>query len=309
MWSIEYRPRSLEEFFGNKDVVKRIREYLKLGKLPRTMIFYGESGCGKTTLARIVGSLLGAQVLEFNVANMRGIDTIREVIEVCRYMPLGYERRLIIFDEAHRVTRDGQEAMLKLLEEEDVVNYFILCTTEVEGLIETVRNRAKVFQFRGLSYDEMVELVRWLEGKTGRRWDEEVIMKVWRLSRGVPRIIVNVLEEVRSVEDVDVVFSKVYFSEVGDVVGEIAKAMRDGVLSWRVFQSRVRDLDEKELLGVFEALKSYFVKVLLSTEDNKWVWYGYIVRELAKGRDLASYLSAILRIIEACRELKEGGRV
>lgn len=304
MWSIEYRPRSLEEFFGNRDVVKRIKEYLKLKRLPRVMVFYGESGCGKTTLAKIVGNLLNAEVLEFNVANTRGIDTVREIIEVSKYVPFGFEKRLFIFDEAHRITRDGQEAMLKLLEEEDSYNYFVFCTTDVGGLIETIRNRGKLFQFRGLDYEEMGELVRWLEKKSGKRWNDDVVMKVWRLSRGVPRVVVNVLEEVESEEDVDRVFGKVFFGEVGDDVGEIARAIRDGVLSWRVFQSRVKDKDDRELLNIFESLKSYFVKMLLNTEDKKWVWYMWVLRELSKGKDLAGYLVAMGKIIQECSELK-----
>lgn len=305
MWSIEYRPRVLDEFFGNKDVVKRLSEYLNLGKLPRVMVFCGESGCGKTTLAKIVGDILKAEVLEFNVANTRGIDTVREIIELSKYKPFGFEKRVFIFDEAHRITRDGQEAMLKLLEEEDAYNHFVFCTTDVMGLIDTIRNRSKVFQFRGLDYDEMIELVKWLEKKTGRKWDDEVVMRVWRVSRGVPRIVVNMLEEVTCVDDVDMMFGKVYFGELGDDVVEIARAIKDGVLSWKVFQSRIRDKDERELLDMFESLKNYFVKVLLNTTDKKWVWYGYVLKELGKGKDLVSYLVAMMRIIEECRRLVE----
>lgn len=300
MWGIEYRPKNFDEFFGNKDVIKRIKEYLKLRKLPRVMIFYGDSGCGKTTLAKIIGSILNAEVLEFNVANTRGIDTVREIIEVSKYMPFGFEKRVFIFDEAHRITKDGQEAMLKLLEENDIFNHFIFCTTDIEGLIETIRNRAKVFGFKGLDYEEMTALVKWLEKKSGKKWTDEIVMKVWRMCRGIPRLVVNTLEEVDSEEDIDNVFNKIFFSEVGDDVAEIARAMKDGVLSWKVFQSRIKNKNERELLNMFESLKTYFVKMLLNAEDKKWMWYLVILKELSKGRDLANYLIAVGKIIAEC---------
>lgn len=298
MWSIEYRPKKLEEFFGNKDVVRRIKKYLEVGNLPKTMIFYGESGCGKTTMARIVGNSLDVEILEFNTANMRGIDTVREIIEICRYQPFLKKKRLIIFDEAHRITRDGQEAMLKLLEGEDRLNYFILCTTDVEGLIETIRNRAKMFVFRGLDFDECKELVEWLSKRTGKKWNEEIVMAVWRLCKGVPRLIVNVLEEVNELEDVERVFSKLYFAEVDADFGEIARLLLEGRLSWRVLQSRIAGMDERDLERLWHVLKGYVLKVMLNTTDEeKWLWYCRVLDVLSRVKDVYGFIVGLSKLI------------
>lgn len=298
-WAIEYRPGGLNEFFGNRDVVKRIKKFLELGRFPKTSIFYGESGCGKTTMARIIGKELGLRVGEFNTANTRGIDTIREVVEISRYMPVTGEKGwLFIFDEAHRITMDGQEAMLKLLEGDDNWNWFVLCTTEIDGLIETIRNRGKVFYFRRLDLEECKELVRWLEKRTGRKWNDDVVFEVWRACKGVPRLIVNVLEEANNVEEVREIADRVYFSDVEKDLGELAKLVLERKASWKVVSSRIKDMDEKEIEELWRVMKSYVLKVLLNSEGKEgWVWCLRVLDLISKARDVYGFVVALGRLV------------
>lgn len=290
MWSIEFRPTKLEDFIGNRDVVERVRRFLQLGKFPKVSIFCGDSGTGKTTLAYIVANLLDAEVYEYNVADVRGIDTIREVIELCKYETITGRKRLFIFDEAHRFTRDAQEAMLKLLEGKDNKNLFILCTTEVDKLIPTIRNRAKVFVFTSISFDECVLLAKKLKQFFNRKedWDTEVLMEVWRLCKGIPRLIVNVLEEVKAKEDVLRVFNKHALSafEDDDFI-YLAESIASKRFSWQDLRVRLSGKDREELALLLKRLKSYFLSLLLSCEgeNERWEWYLYVLDRLSKVRE------------------------
>lgn len=303
VWAIEFRPAKLDDFVGNKDVVARIKKFLQLRSFPKTSIFCGESGTGKTTLAYIVASELDLEVYEYNVANMRGIDTIREVIDLCSYTTLTGKGRLFIFDEAHRFTRDAQEAMLKLLESKDGCNYFILCTTDVFKLIPTIRNRAKVFMLRCLTFEECQELALKLRKhfQLAFSWDVEVLKEVWLACHGIPRLIVNVLEEVRTVEDLKRVQLHVLFDGFSDDFLYIARKLVNRELTLqdlRILSCKGQD----EIVQYTRRLKKYVLELLLSCkneEENKWSWYMYILDRLSKVKeeDETSLMLALCRIV------------
>ena len=106
-----------------------------------TLGMVGESGCGKTTLARIVAAEVGcrpSELMEINGADKRGIDSVRYIIETTRYMTMSGGVRVVLIDEAHRLTSDAQAALLKICEDTPAHVYFILCTTEYKKLLPTL---------------------------------------------------------------------------------------------------------------------------------------------------------------------------
>ena len=143
---IKYRPQTWDEIKGNEAVVEGLEsQFSSKSKKnrPHVFLFYGPSGCGKTTLARIVKDELEcseANFNELNVANTRGIDTIREVIQFSHYSTFDGSPRIFLFDEAHKLTNDAQNALLKVLEDTPPKVYFILCTTDPKKIIKTIRN-------------------------------------------------------------------------------------------------------------------------------------------------------------------------
>lgn len=147
---IEHRPSNLSEIFGNKAIVESLTSiFERKSDYPHAFLFHGPTGCGKTTLARIVAKMLKCdKPEEYNMANLRGIDAVRTLVEECVYLPLTGHNRVYILDEIHRQTKDAQNALLKLLEDPPEHVYFILGTTDPEQLIATLRGRCHTYQGR-----------------------------------------------------------------------------------------------------------------------------------------------------------------
>ena len=134
----KHRPKTLARVVGNKSTVEALRSMLEARTLPHTLLFHGPSGTGKTTLARIVKNELGCLPTDFhehNSSDFRGIDFIRELRSKVNLAAAG-PCRVWIIDECHQLTRDAQNAALKILEDTPSHVYFFLCTTDPQKLIK-----------------------------------------------------------------------------------------------------------------------------------------------------------------------------
>lgn len=202
---LKYRPKTLSEIEGNKEIVITLRGMFKKNEIPHSMLFHGPTGCGKTTLARIVAKELGCaenNLIEIDTAQFRGIDTIRDLRKNIQYTPLGGGIRVYIIDEVHKMTGDAQNAFLKILEDTPNHIYFILCTTDPQSLLPTIKGRCSQFQTKVLTEEEMEELlikVAEAEGEPdfGNKHGE-VLTQIIQDSQGHPRNALQILEQVLS---------------------------------------------------------------------------------------------------------------
>lgn len=150
---VDYRPESLDDFVGNLSLKKSLKNILESEKMPRTFLFIGPSGCGKTTLANIICNYFGVHdfdISKINSSNNRGIDTARTIIENCKYKPMRSKYKIFILDEVHKTTNDFQNAMLEILENPPSYIIFILCTTDPDKLLKTIKTRCATFQVQKL---------------------------------------------------------------------------------------------------------------------------------------------------------------
>jgi DNA polymerase III gamma/tau subunit len=146
----KYRPNTMEQYVGSYKVPNKARAFL----------IAGGSGCGKTTLARIVCSERELRVVEINSADNRGIDTARELGEMCKYRPVDGREIGIILDEAHQMTKPTQECLLKYTEDiPDWITWFIL-TTEPSKIIDTLKQRLQKITIKCPDYDGMKMIVK-----------------------------------------------------------------------------------------------------------------------------------------------------
>lgn len=166
---ITMRPRSLDEMIGNTNVVAAIRTKLDSGDIPAAILLTGQFGTGKTSLAYIIARLVQGfdfpeskepQVQEINAADLRGIDAMRELIETTGSFPMPPSKyRVIILDEAHRLTKDAQELLLKEFENERKPTVWIVCTTETNKINKGILSRCLKYETTGLNKEERKELV------------------------------------------------------------------------------------------------------------------------------------------------------
>jgi len=147
----KYRPQDFSDVIGQDHVVKVLEASVKSGNIAHSYLFAGGRGTGKTSLARIFADAIGCSqndLSEIDAASNRGIDDVRTIREGVVSLPFESPYKVYIIDEAHMLTKEAWNAFLKTLEEPPSHAVFILATTEMEKIPETVLSRCQIFQFK-----------------------------------------------------------------------------------------------------------------------------------------------------------------
>lgn len=147
----KYRPKRFDEVIGQDQVISILKNALKNNSISHAYIFAGGRGIGKTSIARIFSEALGTSqndTYEIDAASNRGIDDIRAVRDAVNTLPFESKFKVYIIDEAHMLTKEAWNALLKTLEEPPAHVIFILATTEPEKIPETILSRCEIHHFK-----------------------------------------------------------------------------------------------------------------------------------------------------------------
>jgi len=274
---IKYRPKALEEVVGNDSVKESIASIFKRDKedIPHAYLFFGPTGTGKTTMERIVASMLGCpeeEIAEYNMSNLRGIDTVRSLNDTCIFSTMSGNPRVYILDEIHRQTKDAQNALLKLLEDPPKDVYFILGTTEPEALLDTLRGRCNIFQMKRLKPGEMMHLIDVIlneEGFDATDYPDKIKKEIIRLSEGLPRNALTLLDNIIDIDDADTAFDALSAISLDEVNGkEIYNALLKKE-SWDSIRKQVKQLiQENDPEKVRRSLLGYMKVVLYNSKTH-----------------------------------------
>jgi DNA polymerase III subunit gamma/tau len=218
----KWRPQTFAEVVGQEHVTRTLANAIVSGRVAHAYIFSGARGVGKTTTARILAKALNCakgpaaepcnecdscreissgsslDVIEIDAASNRGIDQIRELREMVRYAPASSRYKVVILDEAHMLTDEASNALLKTLEEPPDRVVFILATTEPDNLAETIRSRSQHFHFRALSFAEITAALGQIA--TQEKWNIEsgALAVMARAAEGSLRDALSLLEQARA---------------------------------------------------------------------------------------------------------------
>lgn len=166
----KYRPQSFEEVLGQDHIVPILKSAVKTGRISHAYLFSGSRGTGKTSLARILAKEAGCSdidLIEIDAASSRGIDEIRALREAVRLSPMQGKVKVYIIDEVHMLTKEAFNALLKTLEEPPAHAIFILATTELDKVPETIISRCQNFSFRKISEDVLKKALKNIAKKEG----------------------------------------------------------------------------------------------------------------------------------------------
>jgi DNA polymerase III subunit gamma/tau len=166
----KYRPSSWKEVIGQDTVVKALKGAIESGAVAHAYLFAGSRGIGKTSIARIFASSIGTSgndIYEIDAASNRGIDDIRALRDAVATLPFESKYKVYIIDEVHMLTKEAFNALLKTLEEPPKHVVFILATTEVHKLPETIVSRCQVFEFKRPTSEILKDTVTAVAKKEG----------------------------------------------------------------------------------------------------------------------------------------------
>src|ERR1700676_13606 len=215
----KYRPQSFAELIGQEHVRTTLENAISQQRIAHGYILSGQRGTGKTTVARILARCLNCiqgptitpcgvcasclevtagnspDVIEIDAASNRGINEMRELRENVRYRPARDRYKVFIVDEAHQITSEAFNALLKTLEEPPEWVVFLLCTTESHKIPTTIASRCQQFSFRSVDFAELVARMEWIIEQGGITADADAVAVLARAGEGSVRDSLSALDQ------------------------------------------------------------------------------------------------------------------
>ena len=218
----KWRPQTFGDLVGQQHVTDTLKNAIKNNRVAHAYIFSGARGVGKTTAARILAKAMNCvkgptpepcgecdsckeiavgtslDVIEIDAASNRGIDQIRELREMVRYAPAASRSKVVILDEAHMLTGEASNALLKTLEEPPDRVIFVMATTQPEDLADTIRSRSQHFHFRALTFTEIAGRLEEIAKKENLKIEPGAMAVIARMAEGSLRDALSLLEQARA---------------------------------------------------------------------------------------------------------------
>ena len=215
----KYRPKFFREVIGQDVPVRVLKNAIKNNRVSHAYLFAGPRGVGKTTIARILAKALNCKnpsdgepcgkcehcveidkgifpdLIEMDAASNRGIDDIRGLKEAVNYKPIKGKYKVYIIDEAHMLTKEAFNALLKTLEEPPPNTVFVLCTTEYDKILPTILSRCQRIIFSKVSQENVVKYLKEICSKENIEYEEEALKVLAVASEGCMRDAASLLDQ------------------------------------------------------------------------------------------------------------------
>jgi DNA polymerase-3 subunit gamma/tau len=198
----KYRPSNFAEVVGQDHVVSVLEASIKKGNISHAYLFAGSRGTGKTSIARILAHEIGVHendIYEMDAASQSGVDDIRALTDGVNTMPFQSKYKVYILDEAHMLSKAAWNALLKTLEEPPAHVIFVLATTELEKVPETVISRCQTFAFKKPSEQMLKEVINEAAKKEGKKLENDAVELIALLGDGSYRDAYGILQKVITV--------------------------------------------------------------------------------------------------------------
>ena len=245
----KYRPAKFGEIIGQDHVVDVLQAAIKNKKVSHSYIFSGGRGTGKTSLARLFAEALMVgkdDIVEMDAASNRGIDDIRALRDGVRVLPFSSPYKIYIIDEAHMLTNEAWNALLKTIEEPPKHVIFIFATTEIGKFPDTIISRCEVYKFKNPSVSDLEKLVTTVAKKEDLNLDKGVAELVANLGGGSFRDTLSTLQKLISYSS----DKKISLEEAEKITGAPSSLVVRDILT-----SFVKG-DEQSLVEKIESLRS-----------------------------------------------------
>lgn len=249
----KYRPQTLDKLVGQEHVKKTLTSAIELGKIAHAFLFTGPRGTGKTSTARILAKSLNCKngptihpcgecescrditnsipidVIEIDAASNRKVEDTQSILEKIQYVPVNGRYKIYIIDEVHMLTNHAFNALLKTLEEPPENVIFILATTEVHKVLDTIKSRCQRFDFRRITTDDIVKHLRYISDEEKINITDDALFTIAKNSAGGMRDSISLLDQLSLLgvskevtsEDVNAILGRISFDVLNKLSGKI----------------------------------------------------------------------------------------
>lgn len=230
----KYRPSDFDKIYGQDNIVNILKNQIKNNNISHAYIFSGTRGTGKTSTAKIFAKAVNClnpqdgnpcnecencraiikeqtmDIVEMDAASNRRIDDIRQLRDQVIYPPTMLKYKVYIIDEAHMITNEGFNALLKIMEEPPRHLIFILATTEIEKIPETILSRTQRFEFKSISSNDIKKQIDVILNKENIKIEDRAKDIIANVASGAMRDALSVLDQVISIGNEEITASEVY---------------------------------------------------------------------------------------------------
>jgi replication factor C small subunit len=317
MWVEKYRPKSLEAIVDQKEIVDRLKSFVKARNVPHC-ILAGPPGTGKTTAALclsrdLYGDAYREHTMELNASDERGIDVVRETVKTfARVKSIGeIPFKIMILDEADNMTSDAQQALRRTMERYTGTCRFIMCANYSGKIIEPIQSRCAPFRFSYLPRKEQDAYLNQIAEKEKIKLTVDGLDAIFEVCGGDLRKAINTLQAATSLEKL--VDAKVVYSIAGKASPADVQKMLKTAMDGNFIESRkqLRDMIQKYGVAGSDIIRQIHSEIFRTEIPEPWrIKLAGIIGEvdyrLVEGADEEVQLSALLaRLVEAGSELKK----
>lgn len=299
----KYRPKKFVDIYGQDKAIAALKKKCRTDSIPHAILFHGPSGTGKTTLGRIIARRLKCGKYDYsetNTADYRGIESIRSIRKSIPQAPIHGNCQVILMDECHKLTSDAQNALLKLLEEPPDHVYFILCTTEPEKLLRTIRSRCMEIRLQAIEHDDLVSLMHNICKKERIKIPEQisgtVLSKIAECANGSAREAIQILDSVQNLDSTAEMLEAIEKVTLKAQVISIARKLLDTKTKWKDIAPILKDLENEDAEQIRWMVLGYAKSVLLKSDNPR------AFRMIESFRD-NFYDNKFAGVVSACYEL------
>jgi len=293
----KYRPQRLEEIVGQEHIKKALSNAISSDKISHAYLFTGPRGTGKTSTARIFAKSLNCvngptvspcgecenckniansvpiDVIEIDAASNRSVNDADEIIQKVALAPVSSRYKIYIIDEVHMLTPQAFNALLKTLEEPPKNVIFILATTEVHSVLDTIKSRCQRFDFKRITTDDIAKHLRSISDKEGINITDDALSYIAKSSAGGMRDSIALLDQLSilnsetpiSVDDINNLLGRISFDVLREMSDSVINSDPKSALSVleRVYNSG------NEPIQIFTSLLEYFKNMLVVKNCEK----------------------------------------
>ena len=293
----KYRPQTLDTLVGQEHIKKTLTSAIELGKISHAFLFTGPRGTGKTSTARILAKSLNCingptlhpcgecesckditnsvpiDVIEIDAASNRKVEDTQNILEKIQYVPVHGKYKIYIIDEVHMLTNHAFNALLKTLEEPPENVIFILATTEVHKVLDTIKSRCQRFDFRRITTDDIVKHLRYISDEEKIKITDDALFAIAKNSAGGMRDSISLLDQLSllgvskeiTTDDVNAILGRISFDTLYKLSEKIISSQPNEAIEIvnNIYNSG------NEPLQILINLSEYFKNLLITKNCKK----------------------------------------